>query len=128
MIRVVAGFVLGLSASQALAGLTLCDVISSDFSLQKIGWYDMSGEAKVMDALGTVHDGRVTLIRDHAGRGKVNIEIAHDTPYYGSDLDEYVVFGTDKGYRVIGASYVIRDGQRYISVGLGNNPAECQVE
>lgn len=128
MKRVILGVLLSVSAVPAVAGLTLCEVITSDISLQKIAWNDVSGEALVLDALGNVHEGRVTLIRDHEGRGKVNIEIIHNPPYYGSDLDEYVVFGTDNGHRVIGASYAVKDGERYMSVSWGNQSAECEVE
>lgn len=72
-------------------------------------------------------NGVVTFKRQHSKDGeKVNLFFLFEKPYEGSDASEYIVFPVSKNeFRIIGVTYVIRGGKRYLNASDGNYSATC---
>jgi hypothetical protein len=111
----------------SLANSNICKLEENSFSAQAIAWDSFNGKAKVTDTFNETHLGQVTLQREHAPWGvKTNIFVKYDSPKYGEDAAEYVIFPTGENeYRVIAVTYVLSDGRYHLSTSKGNYTATC---
>ncbi|WP_240207077.1 hypothetical protein [Vibrio sp. CyArs1] len=108
------------------ADTTICKVSDEIGAIKAISWDSESRSASVKDSLGNEHKGKVTHSRKHSEMGeKVNIYIVYDEPFYGSDSSEFIVFPVNNSHRVIGVSYIIRNGEKHLDISNGNYSATC---
>lgn len=114
-------------AGHCFAASTICKVEKSAIGVKAIAWNDENEAAKITDALGKTFEGRVTFRTKHDQDGeKVNIYIRYQKPYYGQDEAEYIVFPIARDqFRVIGVTYIVREGKRHLSTSSGNHLATC---
>ncbi|WP_182289084.1 hypothetical protein [Vibrio spartinae] len=119
--------VLMLFSPIVVAQSTTCQLEESEFGIKTIAWDSATLAAKVTEYSNDIHEGKVTLVREHKPYGvKTNIYVQYQQPYYGQDAAEYVVFPTaEDQYRVIGVGYVFRNHQYYLSTSQGNYQATC---
>ncbi|WP_211252093.1 hypothetical protein [Vibrio rhizosphaerae] len=111
-----------------VAKSTVCQLEASEFGIKTIAWDSTTRAAKITEYSNDIHEGKVTLVREHQPYGvKTNIFVQYQPPYYGQDAAEYVIFPTaEDQYRVIGVAYVLRDNHYYLSTSQGNYQASCQ--
>jgi len=107
---------------------TICKAKTVFGTSEIISWDD-SGAAKLTTETGQIFSGNVVRIAkdpDNKSWAKVDIYFKYPTPLYGSDAAEYLVFpGGGGGYRIIGVTYVLRDGIKYLNTSEGNYSARC---
>ncbi|ASA57409.1 hypothetical protein [Vibrio gazogenes] len=111
-----------------VAQSTTCTLEESEFGIKTIVWDSSTLAAKVTEYSNDIHEGKVTLEREHQPYGvKTNIYVQYQQPYFGQDAAEYVIFPTGQDqYRVIGVGYVFRNNQYYLSTSQGNYQATCK--
>lgn len=114
---------------QIYAKSTICNVTNEEaglFGIQALTWDEQTKVAKIRDILGENYTGVVTYTRNHNGGKKTNIYIKFSKPYYGSDAVEFIVFPiSENEFRVIGATYILRNNKQLLDTLMGNNPATC---
>jgi hypothetical protein len=106
---------------------TICKLEDSRTGIKAIAWDERDGTAKVTDMLNKTYAGRVVFMRAHSADGeKVNILIKYDSPLFGADAAEYIIFPVGKNqFRVFGVTYIIRNNERYLNTDEGNHEATC---
>ena len=109
------------------ADTTICKIARDEIGLFKaISWNSDSHSASIKDIAGNVHKGKVTHSRQHGEMGeKVNIYIVYDESCCGSNSSEFLVFPVNNAHRVIGVSYIIRNGEKHLNMLNGNHSATC---
>ena len=118
---------LSLISPLVLANSTICKLEGDPIGIKALAWDDATFAARVTDIMDNIHDGKVTLVREHKPYGtKTNILIKYQQPYYGADAAEYVVFPVGKNqFRLIGVTYVLNDNSYRLSTLVGNYSAIC---
>jgi hypothetical protein len=108
------------------ASTTICKVEEKVGAIKAITWDTETRKATIKDSFGDERQGMLTYSRQHSDSGnKVNIYLEYDEPFYGDDAAEFIVFPVSGGYRVIGTSYIIRSGKKYLNTLKGNYTATC---
>jgi len=119
--------VLSLISPLVFANSTICKLEGDPIGIKALAWDDATFAAKVTDTLDNIHDGKVTLAREHKPYGtKTNIFIKYRQQYYGADAAEYVVFPVGKNqFRIIGVTYVLNNNSYHLNTLVGNYSAIC---
>jgi hypothetical protein len=105
---------------------TICKVEDSTTGIKAIAWNEEDGTAKITDSMNNTVAGRISLKRKHNDGEKVNILLRYDRPHFGADAAEYIVFPVGNGqFRVIGITYIIRNGEKFLNTADGNYSATC---
>lgn len=119
--------ILILTPSISWASTTICKIEESSTGIKAIAWDSSTGIAKLTDMFNNSKEGKVTLSREHNKDGKkTNLYFKNEKTLYGIDAQEFIVFPIAKNsYRIIGVSYVFKDGAQYLNASEGNYSATC---
>lgn len=123
--KFISTFVLLSFPAICFANTSICKLEDNSSAIKAIAWDKNNGKAKITDSLDKQYEGVVTLSRKHDRGDKVNIYIKYDEPYDGNDAAEFIIFPVTSGYRVIGVSYIIKNGDKYLNTFGGNYTATC---
>lgn len=119
--------ILTLTPTISWASTTICKVEEISVGVKAVAWDSSTGIAKLTDILDNYKEGRVTLSRKHNDDGiKTNLYFKNEKTDYGIGAQEFIVFPISKNkYRIIGVSYLSKDGVQYLNASEGNYSATC---
>ncbi len=106
----------------------ICTKFGTEFStLEAIAWNTESHGATLKTTTGDELKGKVIATKDHNGGKSVNILFKHETPYYGADKTEFIVFPVQSTYRAIGVTYTEVDNLTLLNTFQGNTELSCMA-
>lgn len=121
--------ILFFAAIPASAESTICKIEGSGLMLPTaVSWDTTTLVAKADFGRDGKRTGKLTLVRSHGKDGsKVNLVFPPSDPLLG-DQFEIIVFPVEpRSFRALGVAYVISDGQKHLSLELGNELASCST-
>ena len=127
--RRLGSLILMLVASPTVLGsTTICKVDGNSATLPTaVSWDTSTNQAKADFSLYGKKSGTLTLSRPHDDGAKVNLVFPSSDSSLANQF-ELIVFPVGRNeYRILGVAYSIIDGQKHLTLGLGNETASCST-